>query len=129
MDRATHAIVRWAVVRHRDLTTLQAVVDQAPQATTYYSAGVPGYQALVYGLAATHTAVLDKREPSSVEGGNADLRHYVGRLVRTSRCFSRWIGALRRVVKRFGWCYNQQQLWKQRYPHDPKHLIQFMPPP
>ncbi len=36
VDRATHTIVRWAVVPVRDLATLQAVVDHSPQAHTYY---------------------------------------------------------------------------------------------
>jgi IS1 family transposase len=81
VDRTTHTIVSWVVVPVRDLATLHTVVDDAPQATAYYSDGLPGYQALVYGLAATHTAVLDKSEPYSVEGGNADPRHDLARLV------------------------------------------------
>ncbi len=89
VDRATHTIVSWTVVPHRDLAALQPVVDHAPQAHTYYSDGLPGYQGLVYGLDGTHTAVLDKSETYSVEGGNADLRHYLARVVRRSRCFSR----------------------------------------
>ncbi len=121
-------MVSWAVVPVRDLATLQPVVDAAPQATTYYSDGLLGYQALVYGLDATHTAVLDKRETYSVEGSNADLRHYLARLVRKSRCFSRCIKALRRTVKLFVWCYNQRQLWNQRYPQYRKHVIDFVPP-
>lgn len=128
MDRATHTSVRWAVVPHRDLATLQAVVDHAPQARTYTRDGLPGYPSLVYGLAATHTAGLDKSEPYSVAGGNADLRHYLARLVRKSRCVSRGMRALQRAVKLGGWCYNQQQLWKQRYPRYPKHLIQCVSP-
>ncbi len=83
----------------------------------------------MYGLGATYTAVLNKSDTYSVEGGNADLRHYLARLVRKSRCFSRCIGALRRAVKLFVSCYNQRPLWNRRYPQYPKHLIQFVPPP
>lgn len=112
----------------RDLETLQAVVDQAPQAPTYDRDGLLGYQALVYGLTATHTAVLDKSETYSVEGTNADLRHYLARLVRRSRCFSRSLTAVRRAVKLFVWCYNRRQLWNQRYPQYRKHVMEFVPP-
>ena len=128
LDRVTHAIVSWAVVPERDEATLQAVVDYAPQATAYYSDGFPTYQTLVYGLTATHTALPNKSQTYTVEGGNADLRHYLARLGRKSRCFSRCIVALRRAVKLFVWCYNHRQLWKQRYPRYPKHVIEFVPP-
>ncbi len=128
MDRATHTSVRWAVVPVRDLDSLQAGVDGAPQAHAYDSDGLLGYQALVYGLDATYTAVLDKRHTSRVEGGNPDLRHYLARLVRKSRCFSRCICALQRAVKVWVGCYNQQQVWTQRYPRYPNQLIQFVPP-
>ena len=52
-----------AVVATRDEATLQAVVDQTPQATTYYSDGFPTYQTLVYGLTATtpHCRIKAKR--------------------------------------------------------------------
>lgn len=94
----------------------------------YYSDGLPGYQALVYGLNATHTAVLDKSQTYRVEGGNADLRNYLARFVHRSRCFSRCITALRRAVKLWVWCYNQGKLWDRRYPHYPKQVIDFVPP-
>ncbi len=42
----------------------------------------------------THTAMKDKSETYSVEGENADLRHYLARLARKSRCFSRSLEAL-----------------------------------
>ena len=106
---------------------LQAVVDSAPQASTYYSDGFATYANLVYGVA-TYTAVLDKSQTYTVEGGNADLRHYLARLGRKSRCFSRCIGALRRAIKLFVWAYNQRQLWQAQYPQYTKHVIDFVPP-
>ncbi len=128
MDRTTHTFVGWAVVPARDEATLQAVVDQAPQAQRYYSDGFATYQNLVYGLDTTYTAMPDKSQTYSVEGGNADLRQYLARLGRTSRCFSRCIRALQRAVKLFIWCYNQRQLWKQRYPQYEKHVSEFVSP-
>jgi hypothetical protein len=35
---------------------------------------------------------------------------------------------LRRAVKLLVWCYNQRQLWKQRYPKYQKHVIDFVSP-
>jgi IS1 family transposase len=111
------------VVKERNVDTLQAVVDQAPHAATYYSDGFATYRDLVYGDA-TYTAISNKSQTYTVEGGNADLRHYLARLGRKSRC----IHALRCVVKLFIWCYNQRQLWKQRYPRYPKQVSDFVPP-
>lgn len=106
---------------------LQAVVDQAPQAQAYYSDGFATYADVVYGPA-TYNAMPNKSQTYSVEGGNADLRHYLARLGRKSRCFSRCLLALRRAVKLFIWCYNQRQLWHQRYPTYPRHVCDFVPP-
>ncbi len=106
---------------------LQSLVDAAPQARTYYRDGFATYATLVYGEA-TYTAILDKSETYTVEGGNADVRHYLARLGRKSRCFSRCLTALRRAIKLFVWCYNRRQLWQQQYPQYTKHLIDFVSP-
>ncbi len=127
MDRRTHCYLAWAVLTTRDEDGLQAVVDAAPQAAAYYSDGFALYANLVYGTA-TYTAVLDKSQTYSVEGGNADLRHYLARLGRKSRCFSRCLKALRRAIKLFVWAYNQRQLWQQQYPKYTKHVIDFVSP-
>ena len=103
MDRTTHTLVGRAVVPARDEATRQAVVDQAPHAQRYYTDGFATYQDLGYGRDTTYPAMPDKSQTSSVEGGNADLRQYLARLGRTSRCFSRCIRALQRAVKLFIW--------------------------
>ncbi len=69
----------------------------------------------------------DKSQTFSVEGDNADLRHYLARLGRKSRCFSRSLEALARAVKLFAYCYNARQLFKRRYPKINAHLIDFLP--
>lgn len=115
------------MVEVRDEAALQAVVDQAPQAHTYYSDGFATYRDLVYGNA-SYTALHNKSQTYTVEGGNADVRHYLARLARRSRCFSRCIEALRRAMKLFVWSYNQPQLWKHRFPKYTKHLIDFVSP-
>lgn len=117
----------WAVLEQRTEDGLQALVDGAPQASAYYSDGFATYANLVYGEA-SYTRVLDKSQTYTVEGGNADLRHYLARLGRKSRCFSRCIDALRRALKLFVWAYNQRQLWQQQYPKYVKHVIDFVSP-
>ena len=127
MDRNTHCYLGWAVLPSRTEDELQALVDAAPQASTYYSDGFATYANLVYGDA-SYTAVLDKSQTYTVEGGNADLRQYLARLGRKSPCFSRCLMALRRAIKLFVWAYNQRQLWQQRYPMYQKHVIDFVSP-
>jgi len=56
------------------------------------------------------TAMYDKSQPYSVEAVNADPRHYLARLGRRSRCFSRRLEALRRAVGLFVRCYNSRQV-------------------
>ena len=78
--------------------------------------------------AALVLAPLPACDPYTVEGDNADLRHYLAQLGRKSRCFSRCIEALRRAMKLFVWCYNHRQLWQQRYPQYSRPIIDFISP-
>jgi insertion element IS1 protein InsB len=63
-----------------------------------------------------------------VEGVNADLRHYLARLRRKSRCFSRCIHALRRAVRLFVYAYNQRQLYRWRFPAYAAFPMDFVSP-
>jgi IS1 family transposase len=65
--------------------------------------------------------MYDKSETHSVEGDDAELRHYLARLARRSRCFSKWIIALRRAVGLFVWCWNWRQMRKRERPCYPVH--------
>jgi insertion element IS1 protein InsB len=125
VDRRTRCIVSWDVVAERTTDVMQALVDRAPEAQCYYSDEFATYQSLVYGDG-THYPMPNKSETYSVEGVNADLRHYLARLARKSRCFSRCIQALRRAVRLFVRCYNCRQLHKRKYPSYPAHLMQFV---
>ncbi len=58
----------------------------------------------------------------SVEAGDADLRHYLARLGRCSRCFSRRMRALLRAVDLFVRCCNARQLRKRKCPRYPAPL-------
>jgi len=100
---------------------MQTVIDSAPHAESYFSDAFPTYRELCWW--GTHRSMYDKSETYSVEGDNAELRHYLARLTRKSRCFSKCINALRRAVELFVWCWNWRQLRKQRCPRYPINLI------
>src|SRR5690606_22985777 len=126
VDRATHCLLSWDVVRERSTANLQACLERAPQARQYYSDAFPAYDNLYYG--APYEMRSDKKETYSVEAVNTDLRHYMKRLARKSRCFSRRLEALLRNLQLFAYCYNQRQLMKQKYPQYNLPLIDFLYP-
>lgn len=103
---------------------MQQVVDAAPHARRYFSDAFGTYKELCWW--GVHQAMYDKSETYSVEGDNAELRHYLARLTRKSRCFSKCINALARAVDLFVWCWNQRQLRRQQHPRYPSHLIDFV---
>jgi IS1 family transposase len=123
VDRATRCIVGWAVVWERSEAALQTLLDSSPYAQRYYSDAFTLYHSAVY--AGVHQAMPDKSQTYSVEGDNAELRHYLARLHRASRCFSRSIEALRTAVRLFVYAWNHRQLTKRRFPAYPVHVAQF----
>ena len=127
MDRDSRCIVGWTVVPTRTPDALQAMLDRSPQAAQYYSDGYTLYQALIY-TPGQHLALADKSQTYSVEADNAELRHYLARLARRSRCFSRCIHALRTAIKLFVFAWNRRQLHKQRFPSYTAHLRDFVCP-
>ncbi len=108
--------------------TISVLADQTAvlKPTGYFSDGSETYRTLLY-RQGQHAVAPGKSETNSVEGDNADLRHYLdhldylARLRRRSRCFSRSLTALARQVKLFAFCHNACQLFLQRYP---KHKAQ-----
>jgi insertion element IS1 protein InsB len=89
---------------------MQSVIDSAPHASRYFSDAFNTYRELCWW--GEHASMYDKSQTYSVEGDNAELRHYLVRLTRRSRCFSKCIHALRRAVELFVWCWNQRQTYK-----------------
>lgn len=117
----------WEVVWERQTTIMQQVVDQGQRAKHYFSDQWELYQLLVY-YPGKHTVSEGKTDTYSVEGDNAELRHYLARLARRSRCFSRCIKALRNAVKLFVYAFNRRQLHKHAFPKFPAHVFQFVIP-
>ena len=99
---------------------MQPVIDQIEQACPgtctcrqFYSDGLNTYPTLLY-YNGRHEAHEDKSQTYSVEAVNADIRHYLARLARRSRCFCRCLDSLRRAFWLFVFCYNRRRLWLHR---------------
>ena len=118
----------WAVVLTRDLSTIQQLVDTPPHARFYCSDQFASYAEVVYFDSQTHRALPNKAETYSVEGVNAELRHYIARLRRRSRCFSRSLTALTAAVKLFVFAHNRRQMHHWCFPAYPSHLMDFVSP-
>ena len=127
VERSTRCIVGWRVGEERSKAVMQDLVDTAPQALFYFSDEFSTYEALIY-KPGIHLSLPNKSQTYSVEGDNAELRHYLARLARRSRCFSRCLQALRRAVKLFVHAWNRRQLHRLRFPTYPAHLFQFLNP-
>ena len=97
------------------------------QGHDYYSDDYEAYKTVLY-WPAIHHLMKDKNETYSADGTNADLRHYLARLCRRSRCFSRCEEALHNAVKLFVFAYNSRQFFKQRFPMYDPPLIDFATP-
>jgi insertion element IS1 protein InsB len=125
VDRTTRCITSWAVVWERTWEVLQGVVEGAAPAQQYYSDAFPTYETLVY-YPGQHAVAPGKSQTYSVEADNAELRHYLARLGRRSRCFSRSLAALRRAVKLFVHAWNCRQLHKRAFPRYACHVSEFV---
>lgn len=127
VDRATRCIIGWGIVHERTYETMQPILDGSPQAVSYHTDAFPTYETLVYfpGRLYTHT---DKSQTFSVEADNAEIRHYLARFARASRCFSRSLDALRRALKIFIYAWNRRQLHIRQFPRYPAHVKDFVYP-
>jgi IS1 family transposase len=111
----------WGRTRH----ALQTLVDFAPKAGQYFSDAFGRYAWLWY-HGGNYEVSDGKRDTYSVEGDNSELRHYLARLARKSRCFSRCPYALICALRLFIYAYNGRQLYKQKYPGYPAHVKDFL---
>src|SRR5690242_921346 len=112
--RESRLIVGAAVLETREWEPMQDYADGLPPAARYCSDELSVYGDVLWPPTAqsqpsSHVISHGKDETYTIEGVNADLRTYLGRLKRRSRCFSRCIKALRRAVRLFVWHYNRRQ--------------------
>ena len=128
VDRQSRCILGWSVAWVRSQNVIQRMVDEARKAQWYYSDGFEAYHALWY-HSGRYEESVGKSDTYSVEADNAELRHYLARLARKSRCFSRCPYALECALRLFVYCFNHRQLQKQRFPLYPCHVMDFVNPP
>jgi IS1 family transposase len=124
VDRQTRCFLAIEAVQERTQAVAQQQVNQSP-AEQYYSDRYYLYQSLTY-RRGPHLSLADKSETYAVEGDNAELRHYLTRLVRRSRCFSRCLVWLNRHLKAFAHAWNQRQLHNRLRPFDKRPVIDFI---
>jgi len=106
VSRLPRQIVGFDVAFDKSPKRIQAIVDNAPEARSYCTDGWNGYVDVVYpGLHIRN--VSNKNDTFTVEGVNADLRHYIPLLARRSRCFPRKLETLRAVLDVFVEAYNR----------------------
>jgi len=115
------------VVEERRQEVIQQMVDDAPKAEWYFSEGFEAYSRLWYHFG-RYEVSEGKNDTYSVEGDNAELRHYLARLARKSRCFSRCLEALQAALKLFVFSFNRRQLHKQLFPNYQAHVKDFVYP-
>ena len=118
----------WDVCWERTVEGMQDLVERSPQAVQFYSDAFSTYERLVY-YPGHHAVAPGKSQTYSVEADNAELRHYLARLRRRSRCFSRSLEALRRAVTLFVHAWNRRQLHKRAFPRYACHVRDFVGPP
>ncbi len=107
--RHSRLIVGAAVMLERSWERMQSFADGLPVASWYCSDEWNMYQSLLWPDHSEHVISHRKEETYTIEGINADLRTYLGRLKRESRCFSRSLEALTQAVRMFVWYYNRRQ--------------------
>ena len=115
------------MVWERTQEAIQQMVDHAPKAKWYFSDGFDAYSRLWYHFG-RYEVSEGKNDTYSVEGDNAELRHYLARLARKSRCFSRCLEALQSALKLFVFAFNRRQLQKQIFPAYQLHIKDFVYP-
>jgi IS1 family transposase len=86
VDRATRCILGWEVLWDRSREAIQSIVDRAAKAQWYFSDAFDVYDQLWYHWG-RYAVSEGKTDTYSVEADNAELRHYLARLGRASRCF------------------------------------------
>lgn len=122
LARSTGLVVGQQVSEDRGWETLQTLAETLPPAPRYTSDGYVAYTDLRWPAGGEHVVSIRKEETHTIERLNANLRTYLKRLARRSRCFSRSLEALRRAVHLFVHFYNLRQRLYLAHPVLKGHL-------
>ena len=114
VSRYPRQIVGHLVSLDKSARTIQKMVDEAPEVKKYYTDGYFGYLDVVFPGKHIYNP-HNKKNTFTVEGVNADLRHYIPTLARRSRCFPRKLENLSAVLSVFVAAYNRFGLEKARF--------------
>ncbi len=107
--RDTGLVVGMQVLEALQWEGMQEVVESLPPAESYCSDRSPIYPDLIWPEGSTHIISHGKEQTHTIESLNANLRHYLKRLARRTRCFSKCFKALARSIRLFAWYYNRRQ--------------------
>ena len=122
VSRKPRQIVGHIVSQDKTSKTIQRMVDAAPEARAYCTDGYVGYLDVVFPGKHIYN-IHNKNDTFTVEGVNADLRHYVPTLARHSRCFPRKLENLQAVLAVLVRAYNrfgiQKDLYRSLHPEIP----------
>ena len=131
VSRQPRQIVGFDVALDKSAWHIQSIVNGGPEAQRHCTDGYVDYLDVIY--PEQHIRNMhDKSDTFTVEGVNADLRHYIPVLAHRSRCFSRTWETLRAVVEVFVGAYNRfgqaKYAYRQRRPKGafPFALIDFL---
>ena len=120
VSREPRQIVGFDVALDKSPIRIQRMVDSAFDAEEYCTDGYSGYVDIVY--PGRHIRnIHNKKDTYTVEGINADLRHYIPLLARRSRCFARKLETLYAVVDVFVDAYNRFGRAKHKYRQTRSH--------
>jgi len=121
VSRFPRQIVGFDVAFDKSPKRIQNIVDNAPEAENYCADGWTGYVDVAYPGKFIRN-ICNKNDTFTVEGVNADLRHYIPILARKSRCFPRKLETLRAVLEVFVEAYNKFGAAKMKFRQnrDPK---------
>jgi IS1 family transposase len=114
VSRQSRHIVGFDVARDKSTQHIQGIVDNSPWAKQYCTDEYFGYLDAVFPGRHIYN-IRNKSNTFTVEGVNADLRHYIPVLARRSRCFARKLETLQAVLAVFQEAYNRfgkaKKLW------------------
>lgn len=114
ISREPRQIVGFSAATDKSSERIQGIVDSVSAVENYCTDGYLGYIDIVYPGRHIRNA-RNKSDTFTVEGINADLRHYIPVLARRSRCFCRKIETLEAVLGVFIDAYNKFGEAKLKY--------------
>ena len=125
VSRQPRQIVGFDAAMDKSPERIQRMVEAATAADVYCTDGWSGYIDVIYpGKHIRNTR--DKSDTFTVEGINADLRHYIPGLARRRRCFYRRLDTLLAVLQVFIHAYNNFGHAKLRFPQNRFAFVDFL---